>query len=98
MEKIKHPLLILLAFIFLSLFIALPPSPFAQEKTKPRGKLIVVNMWGGQESIYRNCLEGLVTQDKDGKYVPCLAQGWKWIDDRTIEFRLRQGVTFHDGE
>ena len=27
-----------------------------------------------------------------------LATGWRWLDDRTIEFTLRQGVTFHNGE
>lgn len=28
---------------------------------------------------------------------PLLATGWKYVDDTTIEFELRQGVTFHDG-
>jgi peptide/nickel transport system substrate-binding protein len=70
----------------------------AQEKTNPRGTLKVVDLWIVGSSIWRNCLEGLVTQDKDNNYVPSLAEGWKWIDERTIEFRLRQGVTFHNGE
>src|SRR3990172_1137871 len=26
-----------------------------------------------------------------------LAQSWKRIDDKTIEFTLKQGITFHDG-
>ena len=30
--------------------------------------------------------------------IPCLAESWKWIDEQTIEFRLRRGVTFQDGE
>jgi peptide/nickel transport system substrate-binding protein len=29
--------------------------------------------------------------------VPMLATGWSQIDDRTWEFTLREGVTFHDG-
>ena len=45
-----------------------------------------------------NYAEGLVTLDKDNNFVPCLAEGWRWIDERTIEFRLRQGVSFHNGE
>ena len=36
--------------------------------------------------------------DKDGKLVPRLATSWRWLDDRTLEMTLRQGVTFHNGE
>lgn len=31
------------------------------------------------------------------KYQPLLATGYEWIDNTTIEFDLREGVTFHDG-
>lgn len=31
------------------------------------------------------------------KLVPGLAESWKRIDDRTLELKLREGVTFHDG-
>ena len=30
--------------------------------------------------------------------MPRLATGWRWLDDRTLEMALRQGVTFHNGE
>lgn len=33
-----------------------------------------------------------------GEYKPNLATSWKWIDDTTLEFTLRQGVKFHNGE
>ncbi|MER9138907.1 ABC transporter substrate-binding protein [Mesorhizobium sp. M0830] len=33
-----------------------------------------------------------------GDYKPNLATAWKWIDDTTLEFTLRQGVKFHNGE
>ena len=29
---------------------------------------------------------------------PLLAQSWKWVDDRTLEFELRPGVKFHNGD
>jgi ABC-type transport system substrate-binding protein len=45
-----------------------------------------------------NYAEGLVTLDKDNNFVPCLAESWKWKNERTIEFKLRQGVSFHNGE
>ena len=42
--------------------------------------------------------DGLVYRDlKTGEYKPLLATSWKWVDDTTIDFELRQGVTFHDG-
>jgi peptide/nickel transport system substrate-binding protein len=36
--------------------------------------------------------------DKDGTLVPRLATRWQWVDDRTLDITLRQGVTFHNGE
>lgn len=33
-----------------------------------------------------------------GEYLPALASAWSWIDDTTLEFTLRQGITFHNGE
>lgn len=35
--------------------------------------------------------------DTDAPPVPMLATEWTQIDDRTWEFKLREGVTFHDG-
>ena len=32
-----------------------------------------------------------------GEYKGELATSWKWIDDRTLELELRQGVKFHNG-
>ena len=32
------------------------------------------------------------------EYRPNLAESWVWIDDTTLEFKLRQGITFHNGE
>jgi peptide/nickel transport system substrate-binding protein len=29
---------------------------------------------------------------------PLLAQSWKWADDQTLEFELRPGVKFHNGD
>ena len=30
--------------------------------------------------------------------MPRLATSWRWLDDRTLEMTLRQGVKFHNGE
>lgn len=31
-------------------------------------------------------------------YKPLLAKSYQWIDPKTLEFELRQGITFHNGE
>ncbi|HEX2135044.1 MAG TPA: ABC transporter substrate-binding protein [Microvirga sp.] len=48
-------------------------------------------------SIYRNIFDNLVTRNVEGKIVPQIAAAWRYLDDTTIEFDIRQGVTFHDG-
>ncbi|WP_188067560.1 glutathione ABC transporter substrate-binding protein [Brevibacillus brevis] len=47
--------------------------------------------------IHHKVYEGLVRMDKESKYVGSLASEWKQLDDVTWEFKLRSGVTFHDG-
>lgn len=43
--------------------------------------------------------EGLVTFDTDMNIQPLLAEGWNVAEDgQSIEFHLRDGVTWHDGE
>src|SRR5580698_2656475 len=47
--------------------------------------------------IHKAIYSGLVTQDANMKVVPDLATSWRTIDDTHWEFKLRPGVTFHDG-
>ncbi|HZD10579.1 MAG TPA: ABC transporter substrate-binding protein [Candidatus Binatia bacterium] len=43
--------------------------------------------------------DGLMSYDSDGELVPALARDWQVSDDgRTVSFRLRDDVTWHDGE
>jgi ABC-type transport system substrate-binding protein len=71
----------------------------AQEVPAPRGELRVVDKSAGNWSvIIFNIFEHLMEIDKDGKLVPKLATNWRWLDDRTLEVKLRQGVKFHNGE
>ncbi|MHC0038443.1 glutathione ABC transporter substrate-binding protein [Pseudoneobacillus sp. C159] len=48
--------------------------------------------------VYQKVYEGLVAPDKDMNIQPLLAKEWTIIDDTTWEFKLQEGVTFHDGE
>ncbi|MBM3539818.1 MAG: ABC transporter substrate-binding protein [Alphaproteobacteria bacterium] len=51
-----------------------------------------------REVTYLNIYEGLVRLDRDGKIQPLLATSWTTSPDGlTYYFRLRDGVTFHDG-
>ena len=49
-------------------------------------------------SITYNVFEHLISLDKDGKLVARLATSWRWLNARTLEVTLHQGVTFHNGE
>jgi peptide/nickel transport system substrate-binding protein len=52
------------------------------------GKIIADAIW-----------DALVRRDPaTGALQPSLATAWRWIDDRTLELTLREGVRFHNGE
>ena len=49
--------------------------------------------------LQRAIWDGLIYRDPEtNEYVGNLATSWEWIDDTTLEFKLREGVTFHNGE
>jgi peptide/nickel transport system substrate-binding protein len=50
------------------------------------------------ETILRNMYDGVLTRDAKMQVVPELAESYKQIDPTTYEFKLRQGVKFHDGQ
>jgi peptide/nickel transport system substrate-binding protein len=49
-------------------------------------------------SVVNSIFDNLVERDYSGALVPMLAESWTYPDATTIEFNLRQGVTFHNGE
>jgi len=48
--------------------------------------------------VQEHIFEKLVALDSASQPIPGLATGWQAIDDTTWEFKLREGVTWHDGE
>lgn len=48
-------------------------------------------------TIYRNIFDNLLTRDVKGEIVPQIAKSWKYLDEKTLEFQIRDDVTFQDG-
>jgi len=49
------------------------------------------------EAVVRNICDGLVARDAEMRYVPQLAESWEVEGDTRWTFKLRPGITFHDG-
>ena len=49
-------------------------------------------------SIVSSIFDNLVERDYNGALVPMLSESWSIADPNTVEFKLRQGVTFQNGE
>lgn len=53
---------------------------------------------GPLHAVAASLFNGLVALDRDGNPVPDLAESWAFANDgTTVTFRLRPGVTWHDG-
>jgi peptide/nickel transport system substrate-binding protein len=48
-------------------------------------------------TIYRNIFDNLLTRDAEGQIAPQIATAWNYLNDTTIEFQIRDDVTFQDG-
>jgi len=57
-----------------------------------------LNYQHNAESVIRHVFDNLVEATPDGQLVPGLAESYRIVDDKTIEFKLRRGVKFHNGE
>ena len=52
---------------------------------------------GPNNAMRRHIFESLLLQDENQRLHPGLAVSYEPLDDSTWEFKLREGVTFHDG-
>lgn len=68
--------------------IALPVDP----------TLGVWSVYGGVTPYYTNVLEPLIWVNDDMELVPWLAEDWTSTGEKSWEFTIRDGVTFHNGE
>jgi peptide/nickel transport system substrate-binding protein len=67
-------------------------TPVPADSFDPYGHDLITTHWVEQQ-VY----ESLTDYDWQGWLVPGLAVSWRWLDGRTWEMDLRQGITFHDG-
>ena len=67
--------------------------PWTPENLDP-----TMNLSSIRAAVGASMFDSLVGRDPDGKLVPELAESWKNLDDLTWQFKLRRGVSFHDGE
>lgn len=59
----------------------------------------IVTAFSSSQIVLGPIYEGLTALDKDLNIVPGLAQSWTVSQDgKTVTFKLRPGVTFHDGK
>ena len=50
------------------------------------------------ENVILHLYDALLERDRDSSIKPDLAESWKIINDTTVEFKLREGVSFSNGE
>jgi len=90
-----------LASLFLSaLCLFGAPAWSAEETPEPRGEIRVVESWRPDIDVLgHNVLQYLFEYALDkSELVPSLALSREWIDDTTLEVKLRKGVYFTNGE
>ena len=97
--------------VLVEVVVTATPPPAPSEPEGPTGSvrfLIAENFWADWDPYQHTAqsqgrIEGQIfdylvdVPDTSAPPVPMLATEWTWVDDRTWEFKLREGVTFHDG-
>lgn len=48
--------------------------------------------------LFYNIFDTLLFTDKEGNICGQLAESWEWVDDKTLNVKLRKDVTFQNGE
>ena len=100
MNEGRHVSYILLGLWFAILIVcgtAVGPLPSMAE---PRGEIRVVESWRPDVNVLgHNVLQYLYEYAIDrNELVPSLAVSRRWVDDSTLELKLRRGVRFTNGE
>jgi ABC-type transport system substrate-binding protein len=87
------------SFVLLLFTLGWGDNSVGEQVPAPRGELRIVDSSSFNfVTVVLNVFEHLLDFDESGQLVPRLATGWRWLDDRTLDLTLRQGVKFHNGE
>ena len=97
----------LLATSLLAILAALPGGRPAQAQPAPTLRIAVEAEITSTDPHYHNLapnkaiaahfFDALILQDEQQRLLPGLAVSWRAVDELTWEFKLREGVTWHDG-
>ena len=100
---------ILAAIFGAAALLALGTAPALASKADDTLRIAVIDWWSTLDPyqfpldeagvFYRGVYETLVRYDEHThKIVPRLAKAWRQLDDKTVEFDLRDDVKFHNGD
>jgi len=94
----RKPAIAILSLVILALFGLFTKAD--AEISKPRGEIRVVESWRPDITVLgHNVLQSLFEYALDkNELAPSLGVSREWIDDTTLEIKLRQGVNFTNGE
>ena len=98
-----------LAMWSLAIVAALAVGPAAAQKSQDTLRMASTDWWPMQDPYhfpldeaavyYRTVYETLIAYDeRNKKFVPRLAKSWKRIDNKTLEFELREDARFSNGD
>lgn len=48
--------------------------------------------------VIKNIFDTLLESDENNQKIPNIAKSWKYLDNKTVEFKLNKDVKFHNGE
>jgi peptide/nickel transport system substrate-binding protein len=95
----------LLIGLALAVFAALGAPAMAQTQTLTigvRSETASIDPHWSQfpqdKQVEDHIFERLVAMDHNSRPIPGLATSWRAVDDKTWEFKLREGVKWHDGQ
>ena len=112
MGKLKLLSLLVVLSLLLALPAIMNAAPPVQEEEPQKGGTIVIGLSAASiitldpadyrdratETVLRNMFDGLVTRTRENKVVLELAESYEWVEPTVLEFKLKKGVKFHNGE
>jgi len=100
MKKDRRVSSILQGLYFVILILSLSSMASPESMAEPRGEIRIVDNWRPDINVLgHNVLEYLFGLSLDKKELtPSLGLSYEWIEDTTLEIKLRRGVRFTNGE